>query len=173
VTPEFLDTVDRGVRLHVGHSGTDFRFSARVLFDPGYLPTIISTDVNVFNVDYPVMSLAHTMSKMLAPGVPLNDVVSMTTLAPATVVRRQNELGLLNPGRGADVTVLRVEEADVELSDGYETITAGRSLSAVGCVRGGEWIPVPPDGRSTPPAGRSARPDGRSAQAEGRSAASA
>ena len=52
VTAEFKDAVDRGVRLDIGHSGTDFRFAtARRLFDQGYLPTTISTDLNVFNVD--------------------------------------------------------------------------------------------------------------------------
>ena len=69
VTAEFKDAVDRGVRLDVGHSGTDFRFAtARRLFDQGYLPTTISTDLNVFNVDEPVVSLAETMSKIWALG---------------------------------------------------------------------------------------------------------
>jgi dihydroorotase len=153
VTPEFRDAVDRGLRLDVGHSGTDFRFStARVLFDQGYLPTTISTDLNVFNVDHPVVSLAHTMSKMLTLGVSLTDVVAMTTLAPATVVRRQDELGVLAVGRSAEVSVLRLEEGDVELSDGHETITAVRSISPVGCVRAGEWIPAQPDGGFAVPA---------------------
>jgi len=152
VTSEFREAVDRGVRLDVGHSGTDFRFStARVLFDQGYLPTTVSTDLNVFNVDHPVVSLARTMSKMLALGVPLTDVVAMTTLAPATVVHRETELGVLAPGRTADVSVLRVEEEDVELSDGYETLTANRCLSPVGCVRAGEWIAAAPAGRPDVP----------------------
>ena len=61
------------MQLDVGHSGTDFRFAtARTLFDQGYLPTTISTDLNVFNVDHPVVSLAQTMSKMWALGVPLD-----------------------------------------------------------------------------------------------------
>jgi dihydroorotase len=145
VAPEFRDAVDRGLRLDVGHSGTDFRFSAaRVLFDQGYLPTTISTDLNVFNVDHPVVSLAHTMSKILALGVSLNDVIAMTTLAPATVVHREEELGVLAPGRSADVSVLRIEDTAVEMSDGYETITADSGLSPVGCVRGGDWIPATP-----------------------------
>ncbi len=59
-TLELRDAVERGVRLDVGHSGTDFRFAtARMLFDQGYLPTTISTDLNVFNVDHPVVSLAR------------------------------------------------------------------------------------------------------------------
>jgi dihydroorotase len=140
-TPEFRDAVERGVRLDVGHSGTDFRFAtARAMFEQGFLPTTISTDLNVFNVDHPVISLPETMSKIWALGVSLAEVVAMATVAPATVVGRASELGALTAGRIADVTVLRVDEGAIALSDGFETITADRRLVPVGCVRAGEWI---------------------------------
>ena len=49
--PQFRDAVDRGVVLDIGHSGTDFRFrEARRLFDQGFRPDTISTDLNIFNV---------------------------------------------------------------------------------------------------------------------------
>lgn len=142
VTPAFRDAVDRGVRLDVGHSGTDFRAAtARTMFDQGFLPDTISTDLNIFNVDHPVRSLPETMSKIWALGVSLPEVVAMTTLNPAAVVGRSSEIGSLAVGRVADVTVLRVEEGDdLGLSDGYESIAADRRLVAVGCVRAGEWI---------------------------------
>jgi len=140
-TAEFRDAVDRGVCLDIGHSGTDFRIAtAQRMFDQGYLPTTISTDLNVFNVDHPVVSLAETMSKVWALGVPLADVVAMTTTAPATVVHREDEYGVLAEGRTAEVSVLRIEEGDHELSDGYETIRAERRLVPVGCLRAGTWI---------------------------------
>ncbi|HEY1740830.1 MAG TPA: amidohydrolase family protein, partial [Acidimicrobiia bacterium] len=114
--------------------------TARALFDQGYLPTTISTDLNVFNVDHPVVSLLHTMTKIWALGVPLADVIAMTTVNPATVIGRAGELGTLAPGRSADISVFRVEERDTELSDGYETITTAQRLEPIGCVRAGEWI---------------------------------
>jgi len=141
VTAEFKDAVDRGVRLDIGHSGTDFRFAtARRLFDQGYLPTTISTDLNVFNVDEPVVSLAETMSKVWALGVPLDSVIAMTTVAPAAVIGRTDELGTLAPGRAAEVSVLRVDEGEASLSDGYETMIAPRRLVPVGCLRAGRWV---------------------------------
>ena len=140
-TAELRDAVERGVHLDVGHSGTDFRFAtARTLFDQGYLPTTVSTDLNVFNVDHPVVSLARTMSKMCALGVSLPDVIAMTTCNPARVIHRQHELGTLAPGRIANVSVLRVDEGDFELSDGYETISVTERLAPVGCLRAGTWI---------------------------------
>ena len=144
-TAAFRHAVDRGVRLDVGHSGTDFRFAtARRMFDQGFLPTTISTDLNVFNVEHPVVSLPETMSKIWALGVPLADVVAMGTVQPARVIGRDAELGALDAGRVADVTVLRVEDAGVALSDGHETIEAEHRLRPVGCLRAGEWIVAGP-----------------------------
>ena len=141
VTDAFREAVERGLRLDVGHSGTDFRFAtARRLFDQGYLPTTISTDLNVFNVDHPVGSLAQTMSKIWAMGVPLADVIAMSTSNPAQVIRRDDRLGALAPGRAAEISVLRVAEGTFELSDGYEAMTVDERLVAVGCVRAGEWV---------------------------------
>jgi dihydroorotase len=143
VTPEVADAVARGVRLDVGHSATDFRFrTARRLFDAGILPDSISTDLNIYNVDAPVGSLAETMSKIWALGVPLADVVAMATVGPATSIRRSDELGSLAVGRPAEVSVLRIDDAPAELSDGHETITVDRRLEPVGCVRAGDWIPA-------------------------------
>ncbi len=137
----FREAVERGVRLDVGHSATDFRFrDARRLFAAGYLPDSISTDLNVFNIDHPVRSLPETMSKVWALGVDLGDVVAMATTGPAASIHRSHELGTLDVGRDAEVSVLRIEEGPAELSDGYEVLTAARRLVPVGCVRGGEWI---------------------------------
>jgi dihydroorotase len=146
VAPEFAAAAERGVRLDVGHSATDFRYrTARRLFDAGYLPHSISTDLNIYNVDAPVGSLPETMSKIWALGVPLADVVAMATTGPATSIGRSDELGALAPGRAAEVSVLRIDDGPAELSDGYETIVAERRLVPVGCVRAGRWLPADVD----------------------------
>lgn len=141
VTPEFADAVDRGIRLDVGHSGTDFRFdTARRLFDAGYLPDTISTDLNLFNEAAPVRSLAETMSKIWAMGVELPAVIAMCTSNTAATIHRGEELGAIAPGRIAELSVLRIEEGSFELSDGYEPMVVDRVLSPVGCFRAGTWI---------------------------------
>lgn len=142
-TPQLVDAVERGVRLDIGHSGTDFRFrDARRLLDLGFTPDTISTDLNVFNVDGPVYDLVTTMSKIWHLGVDLIDVIAMCTSNTATSIHRTGEIGSLAAGRAADISVLRIDAGDVELSDGFETVVADRRLSAVGCLRDGEWIPV-------------------------------
>ena len=141
VTPEFADAVERGIRLDVGHSGTDFRFdTARRLFDAGYLPDTISTDLNLFNEAAPVRSLVETMSKIWAMGVELPAVIAMCSSNTAATIHRQDELGAIAPGRIAELSVLHIEEGSFELSDGHEPMVVDRVLSPVGCFRAGTWI---------------------------------
>jgi len=52
--------------------------------------------------------LATTMSKRLALGVSLDDVVRAPTETPARPIRALDELGPLAPGAAADVTVIRL-----------------------------------------------------------------
>jgi dihydroorotase len=141
VHPIFADAVARGVRLDIGHSGSDFRFAAaRALLALGYPPHTVSTDLNLFNTDGPVFSLPETLSKIWALGVPLPDVIAMATVNPAASIHRSSELGTLGIGRAAEVSVLRVEEGPVAFSDGFETVAGERRLAPVGCLRGGAWI---------------------------------
>jgi dihydroorotase len=97
----------------------------------------------VFNVDHPVRDLQTTMSKLWHLGIALADVIAMTTINTARSIRRAHELGTLDVGRVAEISILHIDEQPAELSDGYETVIAERTLRAVGCVRAGEWIPVP------------------------------
>jgi dihydroorotase len=144
LTAQMRAAVDRGVRLDIGHSGTDFRFrDARKLLDQGVRPDTISTDLNVFNVDGPVYDLATTMSKLWHLGIPLADVIAMATTGPATSIHREHELGVLAVGRTAEVSVLAIDDdGPYPLSDGWETVEAKRRLRAVGCLRAGTWYPV-------------------------------
>ncbi len=147
--PEFVDACDRGIRLDVGHSGTDFRFSdARKLFDQGYFPDTISTDLNAFNIGGPVYSLAETMTKILAMGVDLVDVIAMCTSNVADSIGRRESYGKLAVGRTAHVSVLAVESEPIQVSDGHETITVDRWLRPIGCLSRGTWYEAKLDRRS-------------------------
>ena len=72
--------------------------------------------------------------------MPLSDALAMVTSVTAEVIGRSDELGTLAPGRPAEVSVLRIDEGDAVLSDGFETITASQRLVPVGCLRAGTWI---------------------------------
>jgi dihydroorotase len=64
----------------------------------------------------------------------------MATSSTARTIRRDDELGRLEPGRVAEVSVLRIDEGPAELSDGVETVVADQRLVPVGCLRAGTWI---------------------------------
>jgi dihydroorotase len=81
------------------------------------------------------------MSKFLHLGLPLDEVIALTTAAPARALRGAAALGTLRPGSVADVTLLALEEGRFDLTDAQgETVTATRRLVPAGAVRGGQLV---------------------------------
>jgi dihydroorotase len=145
VVAELRDAVDRGVVLDIGHSGTDFRFrDARRLMDQGVMPDTASTDLNMFNVDGPVFSITENLTKLLALGMTVSDVVATASSNPARVIQRESTLGALAPGRRAEISVMQLlTDGPYPVTDGHEVVESPAAFAPVGCVRAGEWIPVP------------------------------
>jgi len=145
VVGELRDALDRGVVLDIGHSGTDFRFrDARRLMDQGVMADTASTDLNLFNVDGPVFSITENLTKLLALGLPVADVIATATSNPARVIHRESSLGALAPGRTADISVMQLlTDGPYPVTDGHEVVESPAAFAPVGCVRAGEWIPVP------------------------------
>jgi dihydroorotase len=109
--------VDKGVLLDVGHGESSFSVeSARLAIAQGLKPFSISTDLHGANIDGPVWSLAAVMSKMLACGLSLEEVVRMVTLNPGRVVA-SSEYGVLQVGAPVNITVFDVEKGCFEFSD--------------------------------------------------------
>jgi len=146
VVPQLRDAVERGVVMDMGHSATDFRFrEARRLMDQGILPATASTDLNCFNLDGPVFSYLENLTKLLALGLSVTDVIGIATTNAARAIGRSDQFGSLAPGRTAEISVLELRHEAVPVSDGHETVWAPAALSPVGCVHRGSWCPaVPP-----------------------------
>jgi dihydroorotase len=74
----------RGVRLDVGHGTASFSFEvAKRAIAMGILPHTISSDIYCRNrIDGPVGSLALVMSKFLAIGMTLPQVIDCVTVTP-------------------------------------------------------------------------------------------
>ena len=72
-----------GIRLDVGHGGASFSFKvAEAAIARGLLPFSISTDLHARSLDSPVWDLGTTMSKLLAVGMPFEEVIEAATLRP-------------------------------------------------------------------------------------------
>jgi dihydroorotase len=143
VTPAARQAASRGVLFDVGHGKGSFSFQvARRGLAQGFRPGTISSDLHVYNLDGPVFDLATTMSKFLHLGLSLDEVVAMTTGAPAQVIGHDDVLGTLRPGAAGDVTLLAVREGPVTFEDTVgERLEGARRLVPFGAVRAGRWVP--------------------------------
>lgn len=91
--------LERGVRLDVGHGAASFSYRvAERAIAAGRPPHSISTDLHVRNVGGPVYDLATTMTKLLACGMALRDVIAAVTDGPRATLGAE-------PWLGADGTV--------------------------------------------------------------------
>ena len=91
--PAALAAKQRGVIFDVGHGGASFDFTvAEVAIPAGCTPDTISSDMHVFSGNTPGMPLLpNVMSKFMAMGYSLDEVVTMTTTAPARIINRAPE----------------------------------------------------------------------------------
>ena len=158
--PALAQARDRGVIFDVGHGAGSFRWRVAVpIVKAGFLPDSISTDLHVASMNAGMKDMLNVMSKFLALGMPLPEVIARSTWSPARQIR-QETLGHLSVGAPADVAVLRVERGHFGFVDidgvrmaGSErlacevTVRAGAvvyDLNGLGSI---EWGRVPVDSR--------------------------
>jgi dihydroorotase len=138
---------ERGIIFDLGHGAGSFWYRHAVpAIQDGFIPDSISTDLHTGNVAGVVIDMLTCMNKILNIGVPLNDVIEMSTVAPAAEIRRP-ELGTLSVGRAADIAVLALDEGDFTYVDCQRTTMAGnQKLRCEMTVYGGEIV-YNPNGR--------------------------
>ena len=114
-----LEAKARGVIIDVGHGAGSFDFTvAEPAIDQGLVPDTISSDIHSVSGNSPGMPyLPWVMSKFLALGVPLDQVIAMATCRPAKIIDRVPLLGTLRIGAPADVAILELVEGPVTFVD--------------------------------------------------------
>jgi dihydroorotase len=143
--PQAQDAQDRGVIFDIGVGRSNFSFkAARKILDQGFMPDTLSSDLTPMSqFAGPTHSLMECMGKVMSLGLTLEDVVRMTTVAPAKALGLAAEIGALAVGRVADVSVLDVVEGEWVFHDVTGGTHAGRqAVSPVTCVRAGEVMPI-------------------------------
>ena len=117
VNPAMVDGRKRGVFFDVGFGAASFYWYVAVpLTQQGFFPDSISTDIHRNSVNAGMKDMLQTMSKIMALGASLEDVVRMSTVNPAKQIKRP-QLGNLDPGAEADVAVLRLDRGRFGLLD--------------------------------------------------------
>jgi len=119
VFPELRAAMSRGVLLDTAHGRPNLSFQvARAGLAAGILPDIISTDLASTNVDNLIFSLVLTMSKFLALGLSLEQVIAMTTINPARALGEETRRGTLSVGTPADISILKLVPGNYTFRDG-------------------------------------------------------
>lgn len=133
--------LQRGVRLDIGHGTASFSFEvARRAIAMGILPHTISSDIYCRNrIDGPVRSLALVMSKFLAIGMSLPQVIDCVTANAADGLRLTHK-GRLEVGYDADLTLFTLAQTPTVLVDAekesLQTDTILQPLAAVRASKG-------------------------------------
>src|SRR4051812_33238681 len=159
VHPVIQAALDRGLKVDVGH-GSHFSYRlARKAIASGIVPTTLGADIHGYNTHVPApagtpdeheddenhpfagqakFSLVQAMSSMMALGLTLEQVVPMVTSNPAKMLGRADEIGSLQIGREADVSVIAQQSGRFVLRDNEKTeVIADRLLQPAFCLRAG------------------------------------
>ena len=141
---------DQGILFDVGHGVGSFDWSVA---EPacqahGFWPDTISTDLHQFNVQGPVFDMTTTMTKFLHLGMPLEKVIQASTANPAAAMGFAEQRGRIRTGMLPDITLLRLVDERVELTDAMGQVRVGNQRLVplavfkrgrrVDCVRGNE-----------------------------------
>ena len=117
VLPYLFEAKKRGIIFDVGHGAGSFSWKQAIpAIKQGFLPDSISTDLHVDSMNAGMKDMLNVMSKFLNIGVPLDDVIAMSTWRPARQIHHE-ELGHLTVGATADIAVLRLVHGEFGFVD--------------------------------------------------------
>ncbi|MTD41220.1 amidohydrolase/deacetylase family metallohydrolase [Erwinia sp. CPCC 100877] len=134
--------IDRGMRLDVGHGTASFSFAvAQQAISLGILPHTISSDIYCKNrINGPVHSLAAVMSKFLAIGMTLPEVIDCVTVNAAEGLRLSQK-GRLEPGADADLTLFALRRQPTLFVDAEnDSLQAEEQIVPLAALRAGQWF---------------------------------
>jgi dihydroorotase len=126
VKPFVFEAQERGIVFDVGHGGGAFSWRQAVpAIQQGFRPTVISTDLHTQSMNAGMKDLCNVLSKFMAIGMTLEEVISRATWVPAQVIDRPN-LGHLSVGTEADIAVLNLKNGDFGFVDVRRKRVEGR-----------------------------------------------
>ncbi|HUB34685.1 MAG TPA: amidohydrolase/deacetylase family metallohydrolase [Bryobacteraceae bacterium] len=127
----------RGIIFDIGFgAGSFYWYVAVPAYAEHFYPDSISSDLHTSSMNGGMKTIPNVMSELMSLGSSVQDVVRMTTSAPAKEIHHP-QLGNLDPGADADIAVLRVEHGNFGYLDsalarksGTEKVTCELTLRA-------------------------------------------
>lgn len=141
VKPFVFEAQKRGIIFDVGHGGGAFSWRQAVpSFQQGFYPNVISTDLHAESMNGGMKDMSNVMSKFLAMGMSLQEVILRSTWNPANVIHR-TDLGSLSVGSDADVAVFNLKKGDFGYLDVRNAkLKATQKLDAELTIRAGKIV---------------------------------
>jgi dihydroorotase len=147
VLPQILELKERGIwtegQMVNSHHLWDVSEKA---FAQGWIPDLMGTDMGTVNADMPNgILLPWTMTEYLHLGLTVEQVVERVTLTPTRVFKFPEQLGTLQTGAPADVTIIDLQQGRFELLDQKGQTRIGRQkFVPVAAVHGGTLAKIDP-----------------------------
>lgn len=141
VKPMVFAAQKRGIIFDVGHGGGSFRWNQAVpSIKQGFIADVISSDLHTGSMNGGMKDMANLMSKFLALGLSVQDVILRSTWIPAKVINRP-ELGNLSIGSEADVALFSLVKGDFGFTDiGSDKMKGTQKLVAEMTFRAGRIV---------------------------------
>lgn len=120
----------RGIIFDAANGSNHFSFAtAEAALAEGFFPDVISTDLTVKTLfKPPVYSLPYTLSKYLAIGCALSDVISAATKIPARLMGMEGKIGTLASGAYADIAIFKLVNKEVTFADAFKETRKGKLM---------------------------------------------
>ena len=134
--------IDKGINFDVGHGMGGFDSTvAKTLIDSKIFPTTISTDIHAYSLA-DCRSLPFVMSKFLALGMSLSDVLIATTEKPADFLNiKKDGFSSLEIGTPADILIFKLINEKVIFKDCHGNKFAGsQMISPVKTIKFGKIV---------------------------------
>jgi len=141
VKPFVFEAQKKGIVFDVGHGGGSFTWRQAVpALEQGFLPTVISTDLHTQSMNGAMKDMCNVLSKFMAIGMTLEDVISRATWIPAKAINRP-DLGHLSVGAEADIAVLKLREGNFGYIDvRRKKMNSNQKLEAELTLRAGRIV---------------------------------
>lgn len=141
VKPFVYEARKRGIIFDVGYGGISFSFSQAIpAVKSGFYPSSISTDLHTGSMNGAMKDQLSVMTKFLAMGMDLNNIIKASTWNPAQIIKRE-DLGHLSQGAEADVAILSIRTGKFGLYDykGYK-IEGDKKFECEMTIRAGKIV---------------------------------
>jgi dihydroorotase len=141
VKPFVYEARKRGIIFDVGYGGISFTFSQAIpAVKSGFYPNSISTDLHTGSMNGSMKDQLSVMSKFIAMGMDLNNIIKASTWNPAQIIKRE-DLGHLSQGAEADVAILSIRTGKFGFYDykGYK-IEGDKKFECEMTIRAGKIV---------------------------------